>query len=63
VDAAFDRIAAEFGRLDMLVNNAAIIASGTFAEMTMADWDRLMAVNLRRSICAARCCAPGERSG
>lgn len=54
VDAAFDRIAAEFGQLDILVNNAAIIASGAFAEMAMADWDRLLAINLRGAVLCAR---------
>ena len=54
VAAAFARIAAEFGRLDILVNNAAIIASSPFAEMAMADWDRLMAVNLRGAALCAR---------
>lgn len=53
VKAAFAGIAAQFGRLDILVNNAAILLSGPFAEMAMSDWDRLMAINLRgAALCA-----------
>ena len=54
VEAAFSRIAGEWGRLDILVNNAAILLSGPFAEMTMQDWDRLLAVNLRGAVLCAR---------
>ena len=54
VDAAFARIAAEQGRLDLLVNNAAILLSGPFAEMAMADWDQVLAINLRGAVLCAR---------
>jgi len=54
VEAAFARIAAEQGRLDILVNNAAILLGGPFAEMAMADWDRVLAVNLRGAVSCAR---------
>ena len=54
VDATFARIAAEQGRLDIVVNNAAILLSGPFAEMAMADWDQVLAVNLRGAVLCAR---------
>ena len=54
VDAAFAAIAAEFGRLDILVNNAARLISGPFATLVMHDWDELMAVNLRGAVLCAR---------
>lgn len=54
VETAFSRIAGEWGRLDILVNNAALLLSGPFAEMAMDDWDRLLAVNLRGAVLCAR---------
>jgi NAD(P)-dependent dehydrogenase (short-subunit alcohol dehydrogenase family) len=36
-----------FGRLDVLVNNAAMTSRGDIETATVAFWDRIMAVNLR----------------
>lgn len=36
-----------FGRLDILVNGAALWARGTVEELTVEQWDRLMGVNVR----------------
>jgi 3-oxoacyl-[acyl-carrier protein] reductase len=41
------RVEARFGRVDVLVNNAGISRRIAFVEMTPADWDAVMAVNLR----------------
>ena len=38
---------ARFGGLDILVNNAGIHIPGTSQEISLADWDRVQAVNLR----------------
>lgn len=54
VKATFKWIETEWGRLDILVNNAAILISSAFADLVMADWDRLMAVNLRGAVLCAR---------
>lgn len=54
VAAAFSRITGEWGRLDILVNNAAILLSGPFAEMAISDWDQLLAINLRGAVLCAR---------
>ncbi|MBK8047593.1 MAG: SDR family oxidoreductase [Anaerolineales bacterium] len=36
-----------FGRLDIVVNNAGVVAVQTVEEASVADWDRVMAVNVR----------------
>jgi meso-butanediol dehydrogenase / (S,S)-butanediol dehydrogenase / diacetyl reductase len=43
LDAAYDR----WGRLDVLFNNAGIAQARPFLDVTEAEWDRMMAVNLR----------------
>jgi meso-butanediol dehydrogenase / (S,S)-butanediol dehydrogenase / diacetyl reductase len=36
----------KFGKLDVLVNNAAFAIFGTFAQTTTQDWRKLMATDL-----------------
>lgn len=63
------REAADFGggRIDVLVNNAAIYATVTrsaLEDVDPAEWDRVMAVNLKGPWLCARACSPylGEGS-
>jgi NAD(P)-dependent dehydrogenase (short-subunit alcohol dehydrogenase family) len=47
VQAMVDRVVAEFGRIDILVNNAASWNMVPFLETTEADWDQYMATTLK----------------
>lgn len=47
VESAFQRTAAEFGPLDILINSAGAVANVPFIEMDLDTWDRVMATNLR----------------
>ena len=42
-----DRAMREFGRIDVLFNNAGIMRRASVAELSQADWDRVMAVNVK----------------
>jgi len=42
-----ERAVGEFGRLDVVFNNAAIMPLGTVLTTSLEEWDRVMAVNLR----------------
>ena len=44
--AAFAKVKAEHGPVDVLVNNAGITRDGMFRKMTRADWDAVIETNL-----------------
>ena len=52
VEALFKRTLTEFGRLDILVNNATNVSQGSFFQMDEEAWDRAFDHKLR---CTVRC--------
>ncbi|MFH8366022.1 3-oxoacyl-ACP reductase family protein [Streptomyces sp. NPDC018031] len=63
VRAAVDEAAAEFGRLDILVNNAGAGVLGPIADISSADVDRVLAVNVRAPYLAAQAAVAHLREG
>lgn len=61
VRSAVEQVQSEFGRLDAIVNNAAIGANGPVEELSLADWNRVLAVNLTAPFLLARYGAPHLR--
>src|SRR3970040_666836 len=53
-----ERTRSENGRLDVLVNNAAVFVRRPFAEITEAEWDRVLAINLKGPFFLAQAAAP-----
>lgn len=47
IDELIRKIDSDFGRLDVLINAAGIIANGSVENTTLADWDTMLDVNLR----------------
>lgn len=47
-----------FGRIDVLVNAAGIIAGGTIENTTLDDWDKMMNINLRSVFHLMQICVP-----
>jgi NAD(P)-dependent dehydrogenase (short-subunit alcohol dehydrogenase family) len=54
VDATFDAVAAEFGRIDVLYNNAGIFSRGSVADAQLDDWNRCFAVNVTGTFLCSR---------
>ena len=61
VDRAVDRARAELGDIGILVNAAGTDVPGPVAELDVAGWDRVLAVNLRATFLLAKAVMPDMR--
>ncbi len=59
VAAAHETLRAAFGPITVLVNNAAVMPTGALHETSIADFDRVVAVNLRGTYLVSRALIPG----
>jgi len=58
VDSLIPNVEAQFGKLDILVNNAAIDADNQLLNQPLEDWRRVMKVNLEVPFRLAKAAAP-----
>jgi gluconate 5-dehydrogenase len=62
--AAVEAILARHGRLDIFIGNAGLVRRAPLEERNMADWDEIVATNLRANFVLARlAAAPMKRAG
>ncbi|MGI6643509.1 MAG: glucose 1-dehydrogenase [Bacillota bacterium] len=58
IERLVDEAVAAFGRIDVLVNAAGIIANGTIENTSLSDWDYMMNLNVRGPFCLIQRCMP-----
>ncbi len=60
-EALVAQVVATFGRLDILINMASVYVERPFVELTAADWDAVLDVDLRAAFLCGHAAAPHMR--
>jgi NAD(P)-dependent dehydrogenase (short-subunit alcohol dehydrogenase family) len=66
VNRAAEQILAQWGRVDILINNAGMVSPGSYDKIDLDEWDRLLNANLTGAYRMVRAFAPTmqkQRSG
>jgi NAD(P)-dependent dehydrogenase (short-subunit alcohol dehydrogenase family) len=63
VRAAIDQTVSAWGRIDVLVNNAAMMTFTSLIDLPEADWDAVMGVNLRSAFLFCKYAVPHMPAG
>lgn len=63
IDNAFKKVIEKWQHINVLVNNAAMMTFKPISEITVEDWDHLMAVNVRAVFLLTKCCLGHMKKG
>ena len=58
VSRAVEQVLSDYGRIDILINNAGVNFSAPFESISVEDWDRVLNTDLRGSFLFCRACIP-----
>lgn len=58
VEASVNKAVQTWGKIDVLVNNAAIMTFKPITELSEAEWDKVMAVNMKSVFLFCKLCLP-----
>lgn len=63
IEAAVDQVLAAWGKVDVLVNDAAMMTYTPIVDLSIEDWDNVLAVNLRAVFVFCKRCIPHINGG
>jgi len=58
VEKVFQEIIEKAGQIDILINCAGVLSLGTFSELTVEEWDRVLNTNLKGTFLCSKTVAP-----